>query len=36
MPGGPIEEPEEVWLRDIIDDGQSLDDLVEEFRRKLA
>jgi len=36
MPGRRVEEPSEVWLRDIIDDGQTLDELVTEFQRKFA
>jgi len=36
MPGAAVKGPLEVWLKDIVEDGQTTDDLVKEFQRKLA
>jgi hypothetical protein len=36
MPGRPSEELLEFWLKDIIEDGQTLDELVKEFERRLV
>jgi hypothetical protein len=37
VPGrAPSVEPLEVWLKDIIENGQTVDELVKEFYRKLA
>jgi hypothetical protein len=36
MPGGPVADRLEIWLGDLVDEGQTLDELVKEFQRKLA